>query len=198
MPSQGRDEQDREFSNLMISRDHGATWKLTDPAPIDTSESQAVLLGDGSIMLNCRTETSDMFRTVAAITHDLGGSWQPHETSRNTLIEPHCNGSTYRFDYSEDGKQRYILVFANPHLQTARDHHTIQISFDDHTIQISFDDGRTWPEQYHLLLDVGRGAGYPSLSRTGPRQLGIVYEGSQSHLTFERIALDELLEPASR
>lgn len=188
MPSGGRDEQDREFSNLMISRNHGATWTLSNPASIDTSESQAVLLGDGSIMLNCRTETPDKFRTVV-VTRDLGESWQPHETNRNTIIEPRCNGSTYRFDYTEDGEQRYILVFANPHSQTARDHHTIQISFDD---------GRTWPEQQHLLLDVGRGAGYPSLSRAGPRHVGIVYEGSQAHLTFERIPLEELFDPASR
>ena len=184
MPSQGRDEEDREFSNIMVSRNHGETWTLSNPASIDNSESQAVQLGDGSIMLNCRTETGEKFRTVV-VTRDLGESWQPHETNRNTIIEPSCNGSTYRFDYTEDGEQRYIFVFANPHSQSARDHQTIQISFDD---------GQTWPEQYHLLLDVGRGAGYPSLSRAGPRHLGIVYEGSQAHLTFERIPLAELLD----
>ena len=188
MPSQGRSEQDIEFSNLIISRDHGATWTFSNPASVDTSESQAVLLSDGSIMLNCRTETPDKFRTVV-VTRDLGQSWQPHKTNRNTLIEPRCNGSTYRFDYTEDGEQRSILVFANPHSQDGRHHQTIQISFDD---------GQTWPEQHHLLLDVGRGAGYPSLSRAGPRHVGIVYEGSQAHIIFERIPLEELLDPASR
>ena len=183
MPGQGRDEQDRHFSNLMISRNHGKTWTLSNPASYGNTECQAVLLGDGSIMLNCRTERPTKYRTVA-VTSDLGKTWRPHETNRKTLIEPNCNGSTYRLDYEEQGEKKHILVFANPHSQTGRDHHTIQISFDD---------GRTWPQEHHLLLDEGRGAGYPSLSRAGDRHIGIVYEGSQSQLVFEKLSLDELL-----
>jgi len=63
------------------------------------------------------------------------------------------------------------------------------------TIQVSFDDGRTWPEKYHLLLDEGRGRGYPSISRVDDRHVGIVYEGSQADLVFEKLSLDELLRP---
>ena len=188
MPSQGRDAQDRHFSNLMISRDHGKSWALSNPASYDNTECQAVQLSDGSIMLNCRTERPEKFRTVA-VTSDLGKTWRPHETNRKGIIEPNCNGSTYRFDYEENGQTKHILVFANPHSQTGRDHHTVQISFDD---------GLTWPESHHWLLDVGRGAGYPSLSHAGARHVGIVYEGSQAHLVFERIPLDELLDPAQR
>ena len=188
MPSQGRDAQDRHFSNLMISRDHGNSWALSNAASYDNTECQAVQLGDGSIMLNCRSERPTMFRTVA-VTRDLGKTWRPHETSRKGIIEPNCNGSTYRFDYKEGGEKKHILVFANPHSQTGRDHHTVQVSFDD---------GLTWPKSYHLLLDVGGGAGYPSLSRAGARHVGIVYEGSQAHLVFERIPLTELLDPSQR
>ncbi len=183
MPGQGRDAQDRHFSNLIISRDHGESWTLSNPASLGNTECQAVRLGDGSIMLNCRTESPAKFRTVA-VTKDLGETWTPHPTNRNGLIEPNCNGSTYRLDYEERGSKKHVLVFANPHSQTGRDHHTIQVSFDD---------GLTWPEEYHLLLDVGRGAGYPSLSRAGQQDLAIVYEGSRAHLVFERIPLDELL-----
>ena len=183
MPSQGRDAQDRFFSNLMISRDHGQTWSLSNPASLGNTECQAVVLGDGSIMLNCRTERPTKYRTVM-VTSDLGKTWRPHETNRIGLIEPNCNGSTYRFDYQEDGEQKHILVFANPHSQTARDHHSIQISFDD---------GRTWPDEYRLLLDEGGGAGYPSLSRVDDEHLALVYEGSQSQLVFERFSLAELL-----
>ena len=184
MPSQGRDEKDRHFSNMMISHNHGETWKLSNPASYGNTECQAVLLGNGSIMMNCRTESPTKFRTVA-VSSDLGKSWQPHPTNRKGLIEPNCNGSTYRFDYTENGQKKHILVFANPDSQTGRDHHTIKISFDD---------GLTWPTKYHQLLDVGRGAGYPSLSRASDRHLGIVYEGSQSHIVFERISLEELLQ----
>lgn len=188
MPSQGRDEQNRHFSNLMISRDHGTTWTLSNPASYGNTENQAVLLNDGSIMLNCRSERPTTFRTVA-VTRDLGKTWRPHETNRKGIIEPNCNGSTYRFDFQQGDQKKHILLFANPHSQTGRDHHTVQISFDD---------GMSWPQNHHLLLDEGRGAGYPSLSRAGPSHVGIVYEGSQAHLVFERIQLTELLDPGTR
>jgi len=47
------------------------------------------------------------------------------------------------------------------------------------------------------LLDEGRGAGYPSLTRVDKRHVGIVYERSQAHLVFEKIPLAELLKPAA-
>ena len=186
MPGQGRDAQDRHFSNLMISRDHGATWALSNPASYDNTECQAVRLGDGSIMLNCRTESPTKFRTVA-VTSDLGKTWRPHPTNRKGLIEPNCNGSTIRFDYTENGESKHLLLFANPYSQKARDHHSIRISFDD---------GLTWPEESRILLDVGGGRGYPSLSQIDETHVGIVYEGSQSDLVFEKLSLDELLHRA--
>lgn len=183
MPGQGRDEQDRSFSTLIVSRDHGQTWSVGNPASYNNSECQAVQLGDGSIMLNCRSRRGTGYRTVAT-TSDLGETWTPHATNRSALIEPGCNGSLYRLDYHADGGRKHLLAFANPHSQSARKNHTLQLSFDD---------GETWPQQYHLLLDQGVGRGYPSLSRVGDRRLGVVYEGSQAHLIFESFAIDELL-----
>ena len=56
MPSQGRDEQGKEFSTVMTSRDHGASWTVAALAYSGGSECQAVQLGDGSIMLNILIE----------------------------------------------------------------------------------------------------------------------------------------------
>lgn len=185
MPAQGRDETGGEFSTVMVSRDHGASWTVGAPAYRGGSECQAAQLGDGALMLNMRNQR-ERFRAVA-VTRDLGGTWKPHPTSRNTLIEPNCNASLIRADYAQEGQKRHVLLFANPHSQKARTHHTIQVSFDD---------GMTWPELYHRLLDEGRGAGYPSLAQIDDRHVGIVYEGSQSHLVFQRLTLAELLQPA--
>jgi sialidase-1 len=184
MPTQGRNEKDENFSNLLVSKDHGKSWTVSAPASIGNSESQAVQLSDGSIMLNMRTEGPKMARTVA-VTRDLGKTWTPHETNRKTLIEPHCNGSLYRFDYVIKGKKTPLLLFANPHSIKGRHHQSIQVSLDE---------GKTWPAKYRLLLDEGNGAGYPSLSRVDEKHIGIVYEGSQAHVVFEKVAISELLE----
>jgi sialidase-1 len=189
MPVEGRNARDAEFSTIMISRDHGQTWSVGSPSPTKTSECQAVLLGDGSIMLNARNEEPRERHRAVYSTRDLGRTWTAHSTNRNTLIEPNCNGSLLRFDYVEQGKPRHVLLFANPQSQKARVNHTIQASFDD---------GLTWPKSNRILLDEGAGAGYPSLTRIDDHHVGIVYEGSSSQLVFEKIALSDLLRPAVR
>ncbi len=189
MPVQGRTGREplATFATIMTSRDHGRSWTVGEPGYSGGNECQAALLGDGSIMLNIRND-QERFRAVV-VTKDLGQTWQPHETSRTTLIEPNCNGSLLRFDYERDGQQQHVLLFANPHSQQGRTHHTIQVSFDD---------GLTWPDSHHWLLDEGRGAGYPSLTRIDSDHVGIVYEGSQSHLVFEKLPIIDLLEPTRR
>jgi sialidase-1 len=193
MPVQGRSARGKaeswgSFSTVMTSRDHGATWTVGTPAYSFASESQAVQLEDGSIMLNMRNETegeSYNYRAVF-VTHDLGQTWHPHETNLHTLIDPNCNASLLRVDYVEASKKKHVLLFANPHSKVQRER-------TNHTIQVSFDDGLTWPQEYHTLLDQGNGWGYPSLSRIDDRHVGIVYAGSQADLVFEKISLDELL-----
>ncbi|MBM4072105.1 MAG: sialidase, partial [Planctomycetes bacterium] len=158
MPVQGRDAKGVEFSTIMTSGDHGANWTVGAPAYSGGSECQTVQLGDGSLMLNMRNE-HERFRAVF-VTKNLGTSWQPHPTNRKKLVEPNCNGSLLRVDYLEAGEKKHVLLFSNPHTQKGRTHQTIQVSFDD---------GLTWPGSHHLLLDEGRGAGYPSLTRVDDR-----------------------------
>jgi len=184
MPSQGRNEEGTPFSNIMYSKDHGRSWTVSNPAVIGSSECQAVQLDDGSLMLNMRTERDIALMRSVFTTRDLGQTWTAHPTHLKGLIEPSCNGSLLRFDYQDGGEQKHVLIFANPHSQQRRDHHTLKVSFDE---------GMTWPEEYHLLLDVGGGAGYPSLTRIDDRHVGLVYEGSQAHVVFEKFSIDELL-----
>ncbi len=188
MPVQGRTGRDRpeSFSTLMLSRDHGANWTVAKPGYSGGSECQAAQLGDGSIMLNIRNH-HERFRAVV-VTSDLGQTWKAHPTSRNSLIEPNCNASLRRIDYEENGTRKHVLLFANPHSQKGRTHHTLQVSFDD---------GLTWPESHRRLLDEGRGAGYPSITQIDTKHVGIVYEGSQSHLVFQKFAIAELIRPAA-
>ena len=187
MPVQGRTGRaDLEtFATIMVSRDHGSTWTVGNLGYEGGNECQAAPLSDGSIMLNIRNDR-ERFRAVV-VTRDLGQTWTAHPTSRTTLIEPNCNGSLLLVETQRDGKPLSLLLFANPHSQQSRTQHTIQVSFDE---------GATWPDSHHLLLDAGRGAGYPSMTQIDADHVGIVYEGSQAQLTFEKIPIAELLEPA--
>ncbi|HOO99704.1 MAG TPA: exo-alpha-sialidase [Bacteroidales bacterium] len=189
MPTQGRDEEGKPFSNITWSRDGGITWKTGKPAYSNTTESMAAELSDGSVMLNMRHNQNRNNPGVnngraVAVTGDLGETWTEHPSSRNALIEPTCMGSLHRHDYTENGVKKSILLFSNPDSRTARTHMTIKVSFDD---------GMTWPLQNRLLLDELRSAGYSCLTSIDENTIGILYEGSQSMLTFEMIPLSELI-----
>ncbi len=186
MPIQGRTGREplATFATIMVSRDHGKKWIVGNSAYSGGNECQAAQLSDGSIMLNIRNDR-ERYRAVA-ITKDFGQTWQAHATSRTTLIEPNCNGSLLSFNYLSGGSAKHLLLFANPHSQTARTHHTIQVSFDD---------GNSWPASHRRLLDEGLGAGYPSLTRIDHDHVGIVYEGSQANLVFEKLPIVELMAP---
>ncbi len=185
MPVQGRHDKGEKFSTIMSSRDHGATWTVGAPAYFGSSECQAAPLSDGSIMLNMRNDR-EKFRAVS-VTKDFGKTWEAHATNRNTLIEPTCNGSLLRANVQLDGQPSSVLLFANPHSQKARDHQSIQVSFDD---------GKTWPATHRVLLDEGKGRGYPSLTQIDEQHIGIVYEGGECDVMFERLSIPgDLIQP---
>jgi sialidase-1 len=186
MPVQGRDEAGVPFATIMISPDHGSTWSVGTPARGEASECQAAELSDGSIMLNMRND--QVRHRAVAVTRDRGRTWERLADAERALIEPNCNASLLSVRHSDDGEERHALVFANPRSTTARTHQTIQVSFDD---------GRTWPATHHLLLDAAAGWGYPSLTRVDDDHVGIVYEGSQAQLVFEKFTLAELGIPAA-
>lgn len=186
MPVQGRDAQGVPFSTVMTSRDHGENWSVGAPARRQVSECQAVELSDGSILLNMRHD-DERFRATA-VTRDFGQTWELPAAGSERMIEPSCNASLLRIDLPGDKAAPAVLLFANPRSQTARTHQTLQVSFDD---------GRSWPVSHHLLLDELAGAGYPSLTRMDDGHVGIVYEGSQAQLVFEKFSLAELGIPAA-
>lgn len=189
MPVQGRDKTGLPFSSIIWSKNHGKSWHMGNPAYHNTTESMAVQLSDGSIMLNMRhndnkNNTSDSNGRAIAVTHDLGKTWTEHPTSRHALIEPRCMASLHKHEYTENGQRKSILLFSNPNSKTSRDHITIKVSFDN---------GATWPEEYWMLLDENKGRGYSCLTSIDEQTIGILYEGSQADMTFQKIPLSELI-----
>jgi sialidase-1 len=188
-PTQGRDKNGKCFSNITCSNDGGLTWTTSNPAYSNTTESMAVQLNDGSIMLNMRynnnrSNSSNTNGRVIATTKDLGEVWKEHHSSRSALIESTCMASIHKHFYYENSVKKSILLFSNPNTKKGRHHMTIKVSFDD---------GETWPEKHWMLLDEGKSRGYSCLTSIDNNTIGILYEGSQANITFESIPLGELI-----
>ncbi len=188
-PTQGRDENGLPFSNITYSKDGGKTWITSKPASHNTTESMAVELSDGSVMLNARDnrnrkEKGEKNGRAVYVTSDIGEAWTEHGSSHGALIEPVCMACIHRHDFTgKDGKDKSILFFSNPNSKYGRIKQTIKVSFDD---------GKTWPEKYWMELDEGRGAGYSCITSIDENTIGIVYEGSQAQLTFQKINVKNL------
>jgi sialidase-1 len=191
-PTQGRDENGLPFSNITYSKDGGNTWSTSNPATHNTTENQVVQLSDGSLMLNIRDnrnrkEKGDQNGRAVAVSNDLGNTWTRHPTSNKALIEPVCMAALHRHVYSDQhGNQQSLLLFSNPNSKYHRKKMTVKVSFDD---------GETWPEAYWIELDEGVSRGYSCLTSVDNDRIGILYEGSQAHMTFQVLGLEELLSP---
>lgn len=189
-PTQGRDAVGLPFSNITYSKDHGKTWYTSNAAAHNTTESAVAQLSNGSLMLNMRdnrnrkTKGEDNGRAIA-VTNDLGKTWSEHSTSHKALKEPVCMASLIKYEFVDNGKKKSVLLFSNPNNQYKRQNMTIKISFDD---------GMTWPEKYWLLLDEGRGRGYSCLTSIDENTIGILYEGSQADMVFEKININEIIK----
>jgi len=169
---------------ITYSQDGGQTWTVSNLGPKTNGVENAIVqLSDGSIMLNARSMGRTKYRTVYT-TPDLGKTWIEHPTNSKVLIEPGCHGSLYKHTYSANGEKKSILLFSNPNSTEKRERMTLKVSFDE---------GMTWPEKYWILLDEGRSA-YSSITSVDDQTIGILYEGSQAHMTFQKIALTEFTE----
>jgi sialidase-1 len=170
-------------STIIYSKDHGKTWQIGTGAFDDTTEAQVVESEPGVLMLNCRYNRKSS--RVVMTTRDMGMTWQTHPTSEIALIEPDsCMASLIDVDQETgiDGGGR--LLFSNPDSTNGRNHITIKGSLDR---------GLTWPKSHQVLLDEGDSAGYSCLTMIDPETIGILYEGSQAQLTFQRVPLSDVM-----
>ena len=169
-------------STILYSRDHGQSWEIGTGAFDDTTESQVVEIEPGVLMLNCRYNRKST--RVVMTSSDLGRTWQKHATSESSLVEPRaCMASLIDVNRELEKDSTGWLLFSNPDDDKVRRRITIKASADR---------GVTWPKENKILLDEGRGAGYSCMTMIDEKTVGILYEGSQAQLTFQRIPLSEL------
>lgn len=176
--AQFKDAGEVPHSTIIYSKDRGHSWSVGQGARSNTTESQVVELSDGSLMLNMRDDRGGS--RAVMVTKDLGVTWEEHPSHRSSLIEPICMGSLI---VTSNGDQP-LMLFSNPNATDGRYNITIKASFDE---------GKTWPENNQILLDQEKGWGYSCLTIVDDDHIGILYESSQANMTFQKIALKELI-----
>ena len=172
-------EPDRVPSaGIIYSWDRGNTWHFHNPAKSNTTESQVVELEPGILMLNMR----DNRKTGRAVytTNDMGITWKKHSSDAK-LIEPVCMASLLAVPAKQNSLWKDILLFSNPADKKERKNITIKMSLDG---------GYTWTRE--ILLDEGIGWGYSCLTMIDRETVGILYESSQAHITFQAIKLTDI------
>lgn len=168
-------------AGIMYSKDRGETWAIHNHARTNTTEAQVAEVVPGTLMLNMRDNRGGS-RAVYT-TSDLGMTWKEHESSRTALPEPVCMASLISVKAADNVLGKDILIFSNPNTTNARKNITIKISLDG---------GNTWAHQ--LLLDEGENWGYSCLTMVDKETIGILYESSVAHMTFQCIKLKDIVQ----
>jgi len=144
MPCDHRNKDDgSRRSHVILSDDHGATWKLGGILEPGTDECACVETADGQVYLNMRSYHGQYRRAIARSANG-GDTWSP-VTLDEALIEPVCQASVARYSTESDGGKNRLL-FSNPASET-------RINM---TVRVSHDEGRTWTSG--KTLDAGPSA----------------------------------------
>ncbi len=163
-------------SLVILSDDHGKSWRAGGAVGDTFGESQVAELSDGRLMLNMRNMNSPRRERGVATSADGGLTWS--EASYDpALIEPVCQASLLH-----GGPE--LLLFSNPASTKGR----VQM-----TVRLSRDDGKTWPVSKELYAGP---SAYSCLAVLGDGQVGCLFEcGAKSayeRITFHRLPLASL------
>lgn len=170
-------------AGIMYSKDHGATWNIHNLARVNTTEAQVAEVEPGVLMLNMRDNRGGS--RAVSVTKDFGKTWVEHSSNRSALPESVCQASLIHVNAKDNVTGKAILLFSNPNTTKGR-HST--------TIKASYDGGVTWPVVHQLLLDEGDNWGYSCLTMIDRETVGILYESSVAHITFQAIKLKDIVK----
>ena len=178
----------------IYSDDHGRTWRRgaiilnsTEEWP-NPSESMAVQLSDGRVMMNIRNE-SPKRRRLVSISPDGISNWSTPRFD-DQLFEPICAASIIAAPSISDPRKP-ILLFSNPDSEDIAG--TDKAPFRARqflTVRTSTDDGATWATK--KLIDPGV-TGYSDLAVSRDGTIFVLYEsgainGSETNNAHETLA----------
>ncbi len=166
--------------STVYSDDHGQSWHrgdlvvTTDGRVINPSETLAVELADGSVLLNIRSESPE-HRRLISVSPDGATGWSQARFD-DALLEPVCMGGLLRLSWPEQGPGR--VIFTNPDTleQTMVRPGVVNCDRKNLTVQLSYDDCRTWPVK--KVIEPGP-SGYSDLGVLPDGTILCIYECGQ-------------------
>ncbi|MBI2687494.1 MAG: exo-alpha-sialidase [Acidobacteria bacterium] len=186
--------------STLYSDDDGKTWNTGDLVP-DTlpnpSETYAVELKDGRVMLNIRSEAAEHRRAIS-VSNDGARRWSVPRFD-TALLEPVCMAALIR--HPGGG-----LLFSNPdtldatYVDAAK---TVNRDRKNLTVQWSVDDGATWTAK--RVMEPGL-SGYSDLAATSDGTILCLFERGgleknifrTSRLSLARFSLDWVKSAAAK
>lgn len=176
LPGYGTLKDGSEAGCLMISDDHGRTWRqggitgrglrIPEPTPVE--------LSDGRVMVNMRFKPRTSRARTFAVSSDSGESFGDLQTA-DALPGPACQGALARFEGRPDDPVR--ILFSNPSYTGGRYRMTVKVSEDD---------GNAWP---HSRLVYSGFSSYSHLAQLPNGRIGLVFE-SDSFMRIKFVSLD--------
>lgn len=169
-------------SHVIVSDDHGRTWRRGGSAEGRLNECQVAELSDGRLVLNMRNHPIRKGEGRALAFSDDGGMSWTEPVRDPALVEPGCQAGLIRLPPRREGEPA-ALVFSNP-AGTARARMTVRLSLDD---------GKTWP--HSRVVHPGPSA-YSCPVGLPDGSIGLLYECGEEHpyetITFARFGADWL------
>ncbi len=156
------------LNSVIYSDDNGNTWNrghivAGQYSPRNPSETGAVQLADGRVMLNFRHESWTRGR-AKVLSFNGATEWTPVEYEP-ALPEPICMASILRLsERGESGRNR--LLFSNPNNPIGRQRRNL-------SIRLSYDEGFSWPVSKSLESGT---SGYSDLAVTSSGTILCFYE----------------------
>lgn len=166
-------------SHVIISDDHGETWRLGGTiGTISGNETAVEELADGTLYLNARCIKQHPCRAVA-YSKDGGDTWEDVHPD-TALPDPECQGSVIAYPKPFAGCERPLLFSNNPNPPMPHGAGRCRL-----TVRMSLDGGKTWT--YRMCLDEGKTA-YGDLTVLPDGSIACLYERGEEH-AYEQIAL---------
>ena len=172
-------------AHVLLSDDHGQTWRKSTSITPGCNESQVTELEDGTLLMNMRSYNGKGCRAISFST-DGGESWAAIDHDEQ-LIESICQASIFNFGTY---KGNHIYLFSNPAVQSGRTHMTLKFSLDQ---------CRTWSDG--KLLFPGP-SGYSCIAGLKGKEIGILFEKGEKNpyetISFARIHASGLFRTGYR